>query len=129
MQTIAKETPLSSLIPTKHVGQDGLTRYTSTSESDRLDEQLSRVEIIGLGVGGEVVARVLEQALVRFSPSQDDLTIILQALPHVTDPISRSLGRALLDFHAKSFEEAATVAMPRIESLVRALCQEKGVLH
>ena len=49
-QMIAKETPFASMIiPTKHLGQEGLTRYTSTSESDRLDEQLSRIEITGLG--------------------------------------------------------------------------------
>jgi hypothetical protein len=126
---IAKETPFASIIPTKHLGQDGLTRYTSTSESDRLDEQLSRIEIIGLGMGGEVTARVLEQALVGFSPSEDDLTSTLQGLPHVSVSIARSLARALLDFQHGSFEEATTVAMPRIESLVRALCQEKGVLR
>ena len=129
VQMIATETPFASIIPTKHLGQDGLTRYTRTSESDRLDEQLSRIEIIGLGMGGEVTARVLEQALVGFSPSEDDLTSTLQGLPHVSVSIARSLARALLDFQHGSFEEATTVAMPRIESLVRALCQDKGVLR
>lgn len=128
-QMIAKETPFASMIPTKHLGQDGLTRYTTTSESDRLDEQLSRIEIIGLGMGGEVTARVLAEALARFLPSEDDLTSMLQGLPHVSVSMARSLARALLDFQHESFEEATTVAMPRIESLVRALCQEKGVLR
>jgi quinol monooxygenase YgiN len=128
-QMIAKETPFASMIPTKHLGQDGLTRYTTTSESDRLDEQLSRIEIIGLGMSGEVTARKLAEALARFLPSEDDLTSMLQGLPHVSVSMARSLARALLDFQHESFEEATTVAMPRIESLVRALCQEKGVLR
>jgi hypothetical protein len=87
------------------------------------------MEIIGLGMGGEVTARVLEEALARFSPSEDDLMSILQSLPHVSASIARSLARALLNVQHESFEEATTVAMPRIESLVRALCQEKGVLR
>ncbi len=128
-QMIAKETPFASMIPTKHLGQEGLTRYTTTSESDRLDEQLSRIEIIGLGMGGEVTARVLEEALARFSPSEEDLTSMLQGLPYVSVFIARSVARALLDFQQESFEEATTVTMPRIESLVRALCEEKGVLR
>jgi hypothetical protein len=72
---------------------------------------------------------VLEGALERFSPSEEDIVTALQALPHVSTPVARSVARALLAFQAGRYEEATTVAMPRIESLVRALCDEKGVLR
>jgi hypothetical protein len=126
---IAQETPLASLFPTKLIGADGLARYTATSEADRLDEQLARAEVIGLGLGGEVSARVLEGALERFSPSEAEIVTLLRTLPHVFAPVARSLAKALLAFQNERFEEATTVAMPRIEALVRGLCDEKGVLY
>jgi hypothetical protein len=128
-QLLAAQSPAAFLFPTKNVGQDGLPRYTATSEAERIDEQLSRIESVGLGISGEITARVLEGALERFSPSEEDIVTALQALPHVSTPVARSVARALLAFQAGRYEEATTVAMPRIESLVRALCDEKGVLR
>jgi hypothetical protein len=128
-QQLAAQSPASVLFPTKNVGQDGLPRYTATSEAERIDEQLSRIENVRLSIRGEITARVLEGALTRFPPSEVDLVTILQPLPHVSPPVARSVARAILAFQAKRYEEATTVAMPRIESLVRALCQEQGVLR
>jgi hypothetical protein len=128
-EMIAKQTPFAALIPTKHIGVDALPRYTATSDAERLDEQLARIEIVGLSMGGEVAARVLEAALARFSPSEEELTSLLQVQPHVSASIARSLARALLDFQSESYEEATTVAMPKIESLVRELLREQGVLR
>jgi Domain of unknown function (DUF4209) len=127
-QQLAAQT-ISSIFPTKNIGQDGLPSYTATSEDDRIDQQLARIESIGLGIGGEVTARVLEGALARFPPSEAELITTLQALPHVSHPIARSVARAILAFQAKRYEEATTVAMARIEALVRTLCEEKGVLR
>jgi len=128
-QQLAEQSPATVLFPTKSVGQDGLPRYTATSEDERIDEQLSRIENVRLGIRGEITARVLEGALTRFPPSEAELITMLQALPHVSPPVARSVARAILAFQAKRYEEATTVAMPRIESLVRALCQEKDVLR
>jgi hypothetical protein len=128
-QQLAQQSPLASLFPTKHIGKDGLAHYTASSDAERLDEQLARAEGFSLGLGGEVTARVLEGTLERFSPSEEDIVTALQMLPHVSAAVARSLARALHAFQAGRYEEATTVAMPRIESLVRALCEEKGVLR
>ena len=103
--------------------------FQATSDAERLDEQLARIEIVGLSMGGEVAACVLEAALARFSPSEEELTSLLQVQPHVSASIARSLARALLDFQSESYEEATTVAMPKIESLMRELLRERGVLR
>jgi hypothetical protein len=126
---MAELTPLAALFPTKIIGSDGLARYVATSDQDRLDEQLAHLEVIGLGLGGEVTARVLDGILERFSPSESELIDVIEGLDHVSPQVARSLARAILAFQAERYEEATTVAMPRIESLVRALCQEKGVLR
>jgi hypothetical protein len=128
-QQIAKQAPLASLFPTKHIGKDGLAQYTASSDEERLDEQLARAEGVCLSLGGELTARVLDGALERFSPSEENIATSLHTLPHVSAPVARSVARALLAFQAGRYEEATTVAMPRVESLVRALCEEKGVLR
>ena len=128
-QQLAAQSPVPFLFSTKNIGQDGLPNYTATSEDDRIDEQLARIESIGLGIGGEIAARVLEGALIRFRPSEAESITTLQALPHVSSPVARSVARAILAFQAERYEEATAVAMPRIESLIRALCEEKGVLQ
>lgn len=128
-QQIAEQAPLSSHFPTTHIRKEGLASYTASSDADQLDEQLSRVEAIGLGYGGEVTARVLDALLERFAPSQEEIVAALQGLPHVSAHVARSVARGLVAFQAGRFEEAATVTMPRVETLVRALCEEKGVLE
>jgi hypothetical protein len=127
-QLLAEQSPAAFIFPTKNVGEDGLPNYTATSEDERIDEQLARIETIGLGIGGEITARVLEGVLARFPPAEAQLITTLQALPHVSSPVARSVARAILAFQAERYEEATTVAMPRIEALVRTLCEEKGVL-
>jgi hypothetical protein len=126
---IAKQTPFASLMPTKHLGDDGLARYTSTSDDDRIDEQLARAEGISLGIAGPVTARIIDQALTRFPSDLDDLVQLIQVLPHMTDSAARSIARALLAFQEGEYEAAATMAMPKIETLVRALCHKKHVLR
>ncbi len=128
-QQMAKQAPLSTLFPTTHLGTEGLARYTANSDADRLDEQLARIEGIGFGYGGEIAARVLDGVLERFAPSEEELAAAVQGLPHVSVSVAHAVARALLAFGAGRYEEATAVAMPRIETLVRGLCEEKGVLR
>lgn len=126
---LAQHTPFTSWLPTKHLGDDGLARYTATSDEDRLDEQLARVEGIPLSLAGQVTAQILHDAMVKFMPTLDEIVPELQALPHVSAPVARSIAKGLLAFQAGNWEEATTVVMPRIETLVRSLCDEKKVLR
>lgn len=126
---IAELSPLTALFSTKIIGSDALARYTPTTDQDRLDQQLAQTEVIGLGLGGHVTARVLDGILERFSPSEGELIEVIEGLDHVSPQVARSLARAILAFQAERYEEATAVAMPRIESLVRALCEEKGILR
>jgi len=123
MKTFAEQAPFASSTARAQVREDGLPLYTPTSEEEVVDQQLARIEILRLQAWGEIIVLVLESSLARFSPSQDEITDILQELPHVSAPVAHSLARAILDFGSGLYEEAATVAMPRIESLVRELCE------
>jgi hypothetical protein len=124
-----KETPFSWLIPTKRVGEDGLPRIGSVSDEDLEDERLARVELPRIGIAGEVVAQVLEQALERFAPDVDTIIESFPWLSHVSGGVRRSIAKGLIHFGAGAYEEAATLVMPKVETLVRALAQKKKVLR
>lgn len=126
---LAAQTPLASFIPTKHLTGDGLARYTATSDEDRLDEQLARVEGIALGMAGQVTAQILYESLAKFTPTIDGILPMVQVSPHVSAPVARSIAKGLVAFQTENWEEATTVVMPRIETLVRGLCDEKKVLR
>jgi hypothetical protein len=128
-EQLAQEAPLSSLFPTKLISKDALPTITATSEGDKEDERLARIEVMGLGLGAEVTGRVLDGAFQRFDPSEDQLVQSIMGLPHVAEPVARSIARALVAFSQGSWEAAATLATPRIETLVRAMCDEKGLLQ
>ncbi len=55
-----------------------------------------RAEGIGLSLGVEVTSQVLERAMERLSPSEEELTLFLQALPHVSAHVAHSLARVPL---------------------------------
>ena len=111
-EQIAQEAPLSSLFPTKLISKDALPTITATSEGDKEDEKLARIEVMGLGLGAEVTGRVLDGAFQRFDPSEDQLVQSIMGLPHVAEPVARSIARALVAFSQGSWEAAATLATP-----------------
>ena len=113
------------LLPATHVGDDGLARYTATSDDDRLDQQLARAKVMAVGIAGPVTARILDELLAKFAPNPDDLFQLLQGLPHVTQATAKSLVKALVAFGSGEHETAAVLAMPRIETLVAALCKRE----
>lgn len=121
---LAADSPLMQIFPFKHLGSDGLARYTATSDDERLDERLAQVEVIGLQINGEITARVLLGVLERFSPSEEDLIHVFSMLPHVTASTAHSLARAVLAFGNDDFEASATIATPKIEALARAHLKE-----
>ena len=125
-----KEAPLSSTIARKHVGDDGLTRITATSPEDREDERLARIEVMRIGLGGgEVVARVLETLVEHFGAEATEVLDALSGLPHLSESVRSSVAKGLVYLTHGLYEEAATVTMPKAETLVRALADEKKVLR
>ena len=125
----AEAAPFMTLLTKKHVGDDALTRYTAADEDEQLDEKLAEQENIHLIIGAQVVARSIEALMARFTPTRSELFEIIGASEHVSDGVSESLAQALLAFHNGDWEVAATLSMPKIETLARARLAASGDLQ
>lgn len=128
-EQVAVAAPFVNLISKKHVGNDALTRYTAANEDERIDEKLAEQENLHMTLGAEVTARSLEGLMARFTPSSEELAEIISAPPHVSTSVGVSLAKALQAFHETRWEEAATVSMPKIETLSRARLAAVGDLQ
>jgi hypothetical protein len=123
-----QETPFVSNIHTMRVSVEGLPVIGASSAHDHADERLAKVEFPRMGIAGEVVAQVIERACERFTPSVDDIVESLPWLPHVSAGVRRAIAKGLLRFAAGEYEDAVTLVIPKVETLVRALADDKKVL-
>lgn len=115
-----QEMPFVLNIPTVRVSAEGLPVIGAASEHDHADERLAKVEFPRMGIAGEVVAQVFEQACKRFAPSVDNIVESFPWLPHVSAGVRRAIAKGLLRFAAGEYEDAATLVMPKVETLARA---------
>jgi hypothetical protein len=113
-----QEMPFVSNIPTMRVSAEGLPVIGASSEHDHADERLAKVEFPRMGIAGEVVAQVIERACERFMPSVDDIVESFLWLPHVSAGVRRAIAKGLLRFAAGEYEDAVTLVIPKVETLV-----------
>lgn len=118
-----------SIIPTVHLGDDGLPRCKAVTDEDKEDEQLAEVEAWHLIVGAEVTAQILSALLDQFRPTLEELSRILQSGPHVLAHAGQTVAKAFLAFGSERFEEAAALATPKIETLIRERLSMTGDLQ
>lgn len=126
---MSQEAPFVTTIPAMRLNEEGLPVIEASTEHDQADERLARVELPRMGIAGEVVGQVFERACERFAPSADDVLESLPWLPHVSAAARRTVAKGLLRFATGEYEEAATLVMPKVETLVRALAAGKNVLQ
>lgn len=129
MENLSEEFPIQDIFPTTLLRNDALASYTPTHEEDAQDQKLSRVEAMGMGVGSEIVSRILLDLLNKFNPELDDLADLIGAMEHVDPSTARLLAEALLAFRGGNFEVSAALAVPRIETLARARLSLLGNLQ
>lgn len=129
MEKLSEEFPLQDIFPTTLLRNDALASYTPTHEGDVQDQKLSRVEAMSMGVGSEIVSRILLGLLNRFNPELDELADLIGGLEHVDPTSAQLLAKALLKFRAGEFEISAALAVPRIETLARARLTQLGNLQ
>jgi hypothetical protein len=128
VSNLAVEAPLMTAVSTVSIGTDGLPRYTSSSDEERHDEQLARVETVNLGLHGEIAARSMAATLRRFSPTTDELQAIIGGRAHVSDAVARTLARALIHFGNSDYEASVAIAVPKLETMARARLNERKAL-
>lgn len=119
---LAKDFPLQNLFPKVRLGSDGLPRYESTTDEQRLDDQLADVEAIALQTSGGIFAEAFRRAGSRHElPGPDALPDVLANAGVADESTSKAIGRALGRFYAGDAEGAAYTALPIIERISRKL--------
>jgi hypothetical protein len=113
--------PLSQLLPPVQLGGDGLPRYQPTSEEDRRDYQLVKIEVRQLQLYSTVVLEALVRVAHNALPSLDELEEHFRSNSTVPRDLASAIGRAFLRFWAGDAEGAAFTIVPRIEALARNL--------
>jgi hypothetical protein len=109
-----------NIFPDVHLGADGMPRYRATSDEEREDERLARIELLQLSLRGPLVAEALSRVLDRFAPSEEQIRTMLIRSPYVSAPVAGAIARAIAHFQGGDFEASASVALPKIEALLRA---------
>lgn len=125
----AKAAPFYTMITKRHIGPDGLTRYAAITDAEREEEQFAQVENMHMAVAKGGFAHILDGIMSKFSPTKNGLVDVFAANPLVDSHTASSIANALIAFHDGQYEAAATMAMPRIETLARARLASSGELQ
>jgi len=125
----SKAAPAIDIFTVKHIGEDALSRYTATNDEERADEKLARTENLHMALAMDGFARIFDALMTKFTPTRDELIELIGAEDHVSAGTATTIAKALEAFHATNYEEAATMTMPRIETLARARLAAAGELQ
>lgn len=117
---LAEEHPLQTLFPTVRMGGDGLPRYSPRSDEDRLDDQLTDLETMGLQWQGPILAEALRRAGERQAPSTDDVVGSLHMVG-CEGATAAAIGRVVHRFNDGDYEAAAYTGIPLVERQCREL--------
>lgn len=117
---LARDHPLQALLPKVRLGGDGLPRYTPQSEDDKLDDQLTDVEVMGLQWHGALMAEAMRRAGAAFGPTVEDVIEALGAV-HCHGATAASIARVVRRFNDGDYEAAAYTGIPLVERQCRAL--------
>ena len=117
---LGREHPLQALFPKVRLGGDGLPRYSAQSNDDKLDDQLTDIEIMGLQLYGPLVAEALRRVGAAFDPTVEDVVEALGAV-RCDGATAALIARVVCRFNAGDYEAAAYTGLPLVERLSRTL--------
>ncbi len=119
---MAKQAPLSSLLPRTRVGGDGLPRYTPATDEARREQQVIDHEMSNAHLFAIFLAEALRRIWTMWGPIPvEELAEFLGEKQHVRAPVAAALARSFLRFFAGDAEGAIYTATPRVETLTREL--------
>ncbi len=121
-----KDFPLSHLFTRTLLGPDGIPTKSAMSEEEHKAEALIRQELFGIQVESHFRAEALDRARERYGqPSAEELAEFFTT-PLITAEIAERFARSLDLYWSGHFDEAALVALPRIEAVLRNVAREGG---
>jgi hypothetical protein len=118
--------PLSAILPPSQLGYGAMPLYQPTNQEERDEFDLAQTEGFAMQVWGQVFAHALQRIGEHHQPDEGDLTERLADATPLTPGAARSLARALRHYWVSEYEAAAMIALPRVETLCRALLTLAG---
>lgn len=116
---------LRALFPTKRLGGHGLPQQTVHGDDARIDEELTRFELLHSGTYGHWYAEALARIANTFGvPTQDELRAFLVGAYRCDAGIASAFAESLHLFWEGRRSAAVHLAVPKIEGAVRSLLLE-----
>jgi hypothetical protein len=116
---------LRNLFPTKRLGGHGLPQQTVHGDGARIDEELTRFELLHSATYGHWYAEALDRIAATFgTPNQDELRAFLVDAYRCDAGIACAFAESLHLFWEGRRSAAVHLAVPKIEGAVRSLLLE-----
>ena len=119
---------LSASAATKFLGEGSLPSYEPNSEEAEFRAAMAMRESELMMIFALPIVEGLTRALAQLAHSVDQLSMALVAPPDVSQASANSIARSIDAFGAGRYEEAACLAVIRVETQVRVLCAKRGKL-
>lgn len=107
---------------------DWLPTFSPRTVEEEQDAAMAFEEVPWMLALATAYSSGLAEALARLDPTEDDIVAAISALS-VVESTARTIARSLLAFGAGRYEEAASLALIRVESQVRGLAEQAGTLR
>lgn len=127
--TYFAQSPLVGATTVSFLDDSLLPTFQPESDEERLEAELARREDETMLATSVAIAAGLSQALEALDPSEDELTSLLHAVTGPPARVASGVTQSLQAFRSGRYEEAAALALIRVEAQVRALAERVGTLH
>ncbi|MEU7415122.1 DUF4209 domain-containing protein [Streptomyces antibioticus] len=114
-------------LPTAHLNLNGPVVTAFSEEGAAAGTSRIDALVFSLGIHGVLIEAQLDQLHERFAPTEDQLLGQLTNPPHAPASRMRGLARALRAFWEHEDDVAITLALPRVEGLLRRRIQAADV--
>lgn len=123
-RNVLNKSVISRLATTILFGRNDLPKRVLSGDDDAFQQELVRVEMIGIRLHGVLLADALDLIKARFGiPPLDEIeNRLIEAGAHPL--LSRALAKSLLLYWVGEFEAAVHLAVPKVEAAARALLLE-----
>jgi hypothetical protein len=124
---LAEVAVFRSLIPTVRLNADGLPVATTSSPEEREAALLADCAGFHAQFSGQALTQGLYRMKAEYGiPPESDLLVVLSGNGRWDQGLAASVAKAFLHFWNDDYESCIAVALPKIETAVRALLLELG---
>ena len=127
IRTLMSDHPLQFLTSRVVLGPGNLPLWHISTPEQHFDSALTTHEAMTISTWGIFAVEVIDSIHTRLAPTREDLLAFLET-GTLTSRVAEPLADAIELFVEGRFDSALMTALPRIETMVRAMSQELGLV-